>query len=182
MIQLVQLATDTGWRPKAIRLNMPKTVAVNVCPLIKNSEIKFSQSDSAISIPANLLRLPLRLTISRRGKPGSKPHSNISTEITNSIRQVISTYTLTGNMGIGDVARISDMSVRSLQRRLSESGLKYSGLLNQAKFDHAKEMLRDFQVPIKEISESLGYVDPAHFTRAFRRWSGLSPSEFRKGS
>jgi AraC-like DNA-binding protein len=180
MIQLVQLATGTGWRSKTIRLNMPKTVVVNVCPLIKNSEIKFSQSDSAISIPVNLLRFPLRLTISRRGKPGSSPPSNLSTEITNSIRQVISTYTLTGNISIGDVAKISDMSVRSLQRRLSESGLKYSELLNQAKFDHAQEMLRDLQMTVKEVANSLGYSDPAHFTRAFRRWSGLSPINFRK--
>ena len=180
MIQLVQLATDTGWRPKAIRLNMPKTVAVNVCPLIKNSEIKFSQSDSAISIPVNLLRFPLRSSISRRGKPDSSPPSNLSTDITNSIRQVISTYTLTGNISIGDVAKISDMSVRSLQRRLSESGLKYSELLNQAKFDHAQEMLQDLQMTIKEVANSLGYSDPAHFTRAFRRWSGLSPINFRK--
>ena len=52
--------------------------------------------------------------------------------------------------------------------------------INQAKFDHAKEKLRNSQMPITEIAESLGYSDAAHFTRAFHRWSGVSPSVFRK--
>jgi len=72
------------------------------------------------------------------------------------------------------------MTPRTLQRRLTDNGLKFNELISEAKFGHAKDKLRDIQSPISEIAESLGYSDSAHFTRAFHRWSGVSPSEFRK--
>ena len=46
--------------------------------------------------------------------------------------------------------------------------------------EHAKLLLGDSKMSIKAAAESLGYSDPAHFTRAFRRWSGLSPTGYRK--
>jgi AraC-like DNA-binding protein len=72
------------------------------------------------------------------------------------------------------------MSVRTLQRQLKHHGLKFNDLLNQAKFEHAKQMLNRPEVSIKAVAQSLGYSDSAHFTRAFRRWSGLAPTAFRK--
>jgi AraC-like DNA-binding protein len=65
-------------------------------------------------------------------------------------------------------------------RHLTDNGLKFNELLNQAKFEHAKNMLRDNIEPITEIARSLGYSDAAHFTRAFHRWSENSPTEYRK--
>jgi AraC-like DNA-binding protein len=59
--------------------------------------------------------------------------------------------------------------------------LKFNDLLNQARYGYARQKLRNTQLPVAEIAKSLGYSDPAHFTRAFRRWSGLSPTDFRKG-
>ena len=72
------------------------------------------------------------------------------------------------------------MSARTLQRRLTDNGLKFNELINEAKFAHAKDKLQDVQVPISQVAESLGYSDAAHFTRAFHRWSGGSPTTYRK--
>jgi AraC-like DNA-binding protein len=180
MIQLVHLASGEAWRPETIRLNMSETVIVEACPLIASSEIKFSQPDSAISIPDNLFHWPLREKLPAERKTSSHIKADLNTEITSSIRQIINTYTMTRHVIIEDVARISDLSVRTLQRRLADNGLKFNDLLNQAKFMHAKEKLRDKRIPIREIADSLAYSDPAHFTRAFRRWAGLSPTGYRK--
>ena len=105
--------------------------------------------------------------------------ADLYTNFDDAIRQIINTYSLTNNISIKDVASATDISVRNLQRRLKDKGLKFNDLLNQAKLVHAKQELRDTQMSIKEISESIGYSDPANFTRAFRRWTGLSPSSFR---
>ena len=78
------------------------------------------------------------------------------------------------------MANIADMSVRTLQRRLIDNGLKFNDLLNESRFDHAKEKLKDMQVSIRDIAKSLGYSDTAHFTRAFHSWSGTSPTGFRR--
>lgn len=181
MIQLVQLAAGAAWRPETICLIMPKTEAVDACPLLTQSEIRFSQPVSTISIPADLLQLPVHIDIPERIKTENNKQANLNIEFTKSIRQIINTYTLTKNISIEEVASITDMSVRTLQRRLTDCGLKFSELLNQARFDHAKEKLQDTQMPIIDIAKSLGYSDPAHFTRAFHRWSGVSPTEYRQG-
>jgi AraC-like DNA-binding protein len=71
------------------------------------------------------------------------------------------------------------LSVRTLKRKLRERGYGYRVLLNEARLREARRMLRDPDLHIAQISESLGYSDPACFTRAFRRWSGITPSEAR---
>ena len=181
MIQLVQLATGNQWRPEKICLNMPYNPAVNSCPLLTKSEITFSQEDSTISIQAGLLQLPVNLDIPTITNPIDRNISEINKKFPNAIRQIIKTYSFNKNINIEEVASITDISVRTLQRRLTESNLKFHHLLNESRFIHAKEKLKDTQVPIKDIAESLGYSDAAHFTRAFHNWSGISPTEFRKG-
>jgi len=180
MIQLVQLATGAQWSPGTIRLIIPETAAVPSCSLLTKSKIRFSQAHTAFSIPAVVLQLPVRMEISASKTKRGKYRATINTDLAAAIRQIINTYALAKNISIEEVASIADMSVRSLQRRLRENGLKFNDLMNRAKFAHARDKLQDTQVPIKEIAASLGYSDPAHFTRAFRRWSGLSPNEFRK--
>jgi AraC-like DNA-binding protein len=181
MIQLVQLATGAEWRPETINLVMPKTETVDACPLLTKSEIRFSQPVSTISIPADFLQLPVYINIPGKIKTVNNKQADLNSEFSKSIRQIINTYTLTKNVSIEEIADITDMSVRTLQRRLTDCGLKFNELLNQAKFDHAKEKLQDTQMPIIDIAKSLGYSDPAHFTRAFHRWSGSSPTDFRNG-
>ena len=180
MIQLVQLATGNKWRPEKIRLNMPYNSAVNSCPLLTKSDFTFSQEDSTISIQADLLQLPVRIDIPAIVNPVDRNITDINKELPNAIRQIIKTYSLNKNISIEEVANIADMSVRTLQRRLIDNGLKFNDLLNESRFDHAKEKLKDMQVSIKDIAKSLGYSDTAHFTRAFHSWSGTSPTGFRR--
>jgi AraC-like DNA-binding protein len=180
MIQLVQLASGAHWSPEIIRLIIPETTAVGSCSLLTKSKISFSQANTTISIPADVLQLPVRLEIPASKTKRRENQATINTDLAAAIRQIINTYALAKNISIGEVASIADMSVRSLQRRLKENGLKFNDLMNQAKFAHAGDQLRDTKIPVKEIAASLGYSDPAHFTRAFRRWSGLAPNEFRK--
>jgi len=182
MIQLVHLATGPGWVPATIRLNMPENLAVKACTILAKSNIHFSQPDSAFSIPCDLLSLPVRVKAPKINNHHKISRANINAEITNAIRQIIKTYTLATHIEIENVAKLTDLSVRTLQRRLKLEGLKFNDLLNQAKFVHAKQMLIDSTLSISVVGKSLGYSDPAHFTRAFRRWSGMTPSAHRQHS
>ena len=180
MIQLVQLATGPYWHPESIRLLIPETSAINACTDLIKSEIRFSENDTAFSFSREFLSLPLQFDeIEGRGK-SSNSESDLSIEIANAIRQIIATYTVATDIGIADVAKLTDTSVRTLQRRLKAEGLKFNDLLNEAKYEHAKAMLRDSSETVAAIAKALGYSDPAHFTRAFRRWSGMSPTAFKE--
>ena len=180
MIQLVQLAASAVWRPERICLKMQESDIVNASPLLRDSEIKFSQADSAITIPKNFLQLPVQINIPEYINTENIEQADLNIEFIKSIRQIINTYTLTNNACLEEIADAINLSARTLQRRLTENGLKFHDLHEQAKFEHAKEKLQNSQTPIIEIAKSLGYSDAAHFTRAFHRWSGMSPTDFRK--
>jgi AraC-like DNA-binding protein len=181
MIQLIQLASGPGWTPETIRLNMPETAAVNDCPLIRKSTLCYSQVDSAISIPSRLLKLPVQMDIPRSLGLGADRNPSRYTEYGYSVRQIIDSYTLVGSMTIEDLAWLTDQSVRTLQRRLKSAGLSFNEMISESRYRHACDKLRNSSMPISEISRLLGYSDAAHFSRAFRRWSALSPTAFRKG-
>ncbi|HWU68206.1 MAG TPA: AraC family transcriptional regulator [Stenotrophobium sp.] len=72
------------------------------------------------------------------------------------------------------------LSVRNFQRKLAEEGASYSELLNDTRRDLALSYIRDPGYSLGEITYLLGFSDASSFTRAFRRWTGQSPSTYRK--
>lgn len=85
---------------------------------------------------------------------------------------------LTGS--IEAVAEALGMGARTLQRRLKEEGTSYASLLQEAKLKAAEELLRNTDRDLETISESLGFSDRRSFSRAFKRWTGDTPSRFRR--
>jgi AraC-like DNA-binding protein len=77
------------------------------------------------------------------------------------------------------VAKRLKISARTLQRRLNDWGVSFEELVDEYRRDLALRLLRRADHSILEIAYSLGYSDPAHFTRAFKRWTGASPRAYR---
>ena len=71
-------------------------------------------------------------------------------------------------------------STRTLQRRLADEGLSYRDLLDELRYETALDLLQDPENTITEVANLLGYSDPSHFSRAFRRMAGVSPGEYQK--
>ena len=67
------------------------------------------------------------------------------------------------------------MSLRNLQRRLEEEGTSYRQALNETRRDIARSYLDEGHTSVTEIAFLLGFADTSGFSRAFRRWTGLSP-------
>lgn len=78
------------------------------------------------------------------------------------------------------VARALHVSPRTLKRRLAAEGAAYSAILAQVQRDAALLLLRDPERSVEQVAESLGYSDVANFTRAFRRWTGVTPGAYRR--
>lgn len=78
-----------------------------------------------------------------------------------------------------DVAQRLSMTLRTLQRRLSDLDTCYRDVLNQTRHQLALDHLRSAQYSVGEISFLLGFSEVSAFTRAFRRWTGSSPSTWR---
>lgn len=85
-----------------------------------------------------------------------------------------------GRVSIDAIAEYLNVGVRTLQRQLAAEGIAYSGLLEHARRRRAHELLTESDVPLWRIAEILCYSDPAHFTRAYRRWNGTAPNHLRR--
>jgi AraC-like DNA-binding protein len=77
------------------------------------------------------------------------------------------------------VVAAAGTSARTFQRQLEEEGTSFSHLLTEIKRSETLKRLKEEDVTIAAIATDLGYSDQAAFTRAFRRWNGVSPSQFR---
>lgn len=77
------------------------------------------------------------------------------------------------------IARDLGMSARSLRRRLQAERTPFNALLEGALLQRAKRMLADPQRSIQETAYAMGFDTPSAFSRAFKRWTGTSPSAFR---
>jgi AraC-like DNA-binding protein len=77
------------------------------------------------------------------------------------------------------VARELGMSVRSLRRRLADEGASYKVLFDEALAVAAMRMLGDSRRTIQDIALAMGFSDPSAFHRAFKRWTGMTPVQYR---
>jgi AraC-like DNA-binding protein len=96
-----------------------------------------------------------------------------------SIRQAVETLSRRGYPNIRMTAEFVGVSVRTLQRRLARAGVNHQMIVAQARFAAAAAMLERTDAKILELALDLGYSDHANFTRAFRRWAGCAPREYR---
>lgn len=81
---------------------------------------------------------------------------------------------------IDEIAHSLHLSTRSLQRRLGDSGMSWQQLLDRTREQLARQYLRDRTLSLAEIALLLGYCEQSAFTRAFRRWTGMSPMALRR--
>lgn len=114
------------------------------------------------------------------------------------IQQVLECVVRPGNVGFANVVaecilhtlpatpdefRIAQelgLSVRALQRRLELQGSSFRALLDSVRAGEACRLLRDRGLRVQDVAEHLGFYEVASFSRAFRRWTGMQPAQWRK--
>jgi AraC-like DNA-binding protein len=79
-------------------------------------------------------------------------------------------------------ARLFNLTPRTLHRRLLDEDTSFQAILEEVRHLLAVQHIKAGQLSIQEIAYSLGYNDQANFRRAFKRWEGVAPSEFRERS
>lgn len=82
--------------------------------------------------------------------------------------------------GMPAVAAALGLHPRTLRRRLSEEGVDFASLAEEVRRAVAEELLLTTNLQLEEIACRLGYSEPSAFTRAFKRWRGVAPREFRR--
>jgi AraC-like DNA-binding protein len=94
-------------------------------------------------------------------------------------RATVLEHLASGEASAEETAKLLHMSPRTLQRKLAEAETTYLALVDDTRRDLALRYIEDARRSITDITFSLGFSQPSAFTRAFRRWTGLTPSEYR---
>jgi len=103
-------------------------------------------------------------------------------ELEKEIERLLEPMLATGPVHIDKVARALGCSRQTLYRRLKAEGVTFAELLDGLRRRLALRFVREEGLSVKEAAYRLGFSDPAAFSRAFKRWTGTSPSEARSAT
>jgi len=102
-----------------------------------------------------------------------------SDPLAESLRRVLRTELLRDACSAASIARLFSMHRRTLHRHLHLEGQAFRRIADEVRFEIAREMLANTDMALSQVAAALKYSELSAFTRAFRRWSGQTPSEWR---
>ena len=147
--------------------------------------VEFGAEESSLTLPLEVIDKPL---------PGTNPtlarlcdkvmiqyletldHDRFSLRV----KAMIIDHLPSGEIHIGQIADSLCISTRTLQRRLNREDANFASLLTEARRELASEYILDGNKPIDQISFLLGFSEISAFSRAFKGWTGMSPSDYVK--
>lgn len=183
-VRVFQLVIGTQWHPSELHLQTDKLVGLADIELFSKTRVQFNQPNNAIALSKSMLMSPLKYRVNSNPSQKQQTYEILqssapATDFTKSLGQFIGEQLKGGHPDVKLAASAAGMSTRSFQRRLAKEGLSYSRLVDRVRFDLAMTWLQESTLQLNDIASELGYTEPANFTRAFKRWAGVSPSEFR---
>ncbi|MFW2373825.1 MAG: helix-turn-helix domain-containing protein [Gammaproteobacteria bacterium] len=182
IIAILRHFAGTSWQPSEISIQalaVPDTVRER----LPETRIILGQKLCYIRLPRVFLGLPPEKQWARRKDKINTTDSLIMTNklnYTETLRLVLETYLAESSLSAEMVAALIGTSSRTLRRRLICEGITFSELLDQVRFDVAKRLMNQAPAKMIDIAYALGYSDPSHFARGFRRMTGVSPSTYRR--
>ncbi|MEQ1695383.1 MAG: AraC family transcriptional regulator ligand-binding domain-containing protein [Hyphomicrobiaceae bacterium] len=182
MIDIVRTFAGQDWRPRFVattalrgstRGSLEQIYGANVAMGRHNAAISFDEVLLARAKPHNLRpAVGDPLVFSEPVVPGDR-------DFCGTVYAIAELALHEGIPRVDWVAGKLGMTRRTLQRRLGACGVTFAAITEAAMFARAKGMLIDERLAVTEVALRLGYQDAAHFSRAFKRWSGVPPSAYR---
>lgn len=184
-MNLIRHATGRSWAPREVHFEHPRPESWHEHCKIFDAPVYFDQPFNSLLIPKRDLQRampesdPVLLAVMqdaiRRLNSGASQQN-----IADQARALVHRVLLQGEPSLEDVADKMGLSSWSLQRRLREEGLSFSTLVDNVRCEMATYYLQQRALPISEMALLLGYSEVSAFSRAFRRWFGISPRQWRQ--
>ena len=184
-VNLCRMATCETFNPVRLTLKRPRPDCSDRFEALFRSPVEFGADSNVLYFDPVALREPL---------PGANPELARANDqvvidylgrfdrehLSMQVRSRLIELLPGGQPAQKDIASSLNISVRNLQRRLHAEGVSFKHLLDETRKDLATQYIQDSHRRIGEITYLLGFSEPSNFTRAFRRWTGVSPNEFRQ--
>ncbi|WP_286299907.1 helix-turn-helix domain-containing protein [Vibrio apostichopi] len=176
IIELITILSQSPWQPTKVRLqghnvDIIKTLVPSHCQMFVD------QNSTSVLIPEEVLQLPIRLT----PKDLSAKPAIIEwhTSFTDSVYELLKPYMKEQDLSLEEAAELLNFSVRTFQRKLKGENTTYRKIKENLMFSVACELMEEGHT-LTYISSQLGYTNISHFSRAFKRVSGLTPKIYQR--
>jgi AraC-like DNA-binding protein len=186
MIDAVRCYAGCVWTPDLVLVTSAKGTPKGRLEQILNANVSTGHDVPAIQFDARLLshRVAHAAQADKAGEAARafEPPVPAETDELASIEAVAALALCEAYPRIDWVAAKLGLTRRTLQRRLAERGTTFAALVEMVLRKHAQDLLVRTSEPVTSIAMRLGYADMAHFTRAFKRWTGMAPSVYRRSA
>jgi AraC-like DNA-binding protein len=186
MVARGRVLAGIDWAPCEIRFPHAAPVAITEHARIFRAPIRFDCRDTEIVIAASTYDLPvvtadpaLSAMIDRYADARlAKVPSNV--DLVDRVRMLIANALCGGDPSLRAISALLHVHGRTLQRRLRGAGTSHEAVLDALRREHAQQYLARADISVGEVAYLLGYSAPRAFHRAFRRWAGQTPHEYRQ--
>ncbi|WP_437613042.1 AraC-like transcriptional regulator QhpR [Erwinia sp. V71] len=185
IMNLIRHVAGKNWSPREVHFEHPRPEFWHEHCKVFDAPVYFDQPfNSLVIAKRDLLRAmpesdPVLLTVVQdaiRRLNCHAPQQNIVDQARSQVHLAL----MQGEPVLEEVAEKMGLSSWSLQRRLRDEGLSFTALVDKVRCEMATHYLQQKQLPISEMALLLGYSEVSAFSRAFRRWFGISPRQWRQ--
>jgi AraC-like DNA-binding protein len=172
------------WSPAKVELTRPKPADVARYKGFFRSPVVFGARNNALSFSKNWLSVPVSTSDGEKHKMLSlenvKADKNTKQGVSPAVRRLLHRNVSRGIDGSRYVAESLGIHERTLRRRLARENTSFRELLEEVRETLSLQYLNDTELSISDIAFALGYSGTDAFDHAFRRWHGMSPSQWRR--
>ena len=185
LVKVVRYFAGESWTPSEITFQSRCKPGQRFRHAFPETRFLTGQAATGVTVAAELLRLTSSGEQARYRTLGAQRNYDATSgpaswDFSTSLCEILQTYLCDGYPDITLAARITCCSVRTLQRRLKQCGVSFSQVVQQARFKAAARLLCEPDTQVIDATYAVGYSDPSHFARAFRRLAGVSPRQFQE--
>lgn len=189
VVQMVRAFAGPTWRPLEVHFEHAAPPSLQAHQAFFGAPLYFDQAANALVFPAGDLAVRGSL-IDRRVSPMVEHYLGMlnarkaaARSLDDDVRRLVADhFPGDGRFAVGDAARQTGVSLRTLQRGLGKSGETFSRIKQDKRRALAENYLAASDLSMTEIAHILGYADAACFTRACRRWFAMTPSAYRRAA
>lgn len=185
MIRASRASVEKFNAPLCIQLARPKPKNHAAFADFYRCPIRYDADITCLVLPIELMHAPLSTTNTSLAEQGDGIVQAYLNQVgiaplDKKLRQAIVDILPSGDINIQKIAAEAGMSVRSLQRHFSDMGGTFSGFVSNIRAAMSQNYLAQNTLPITEIAFLLGYRDTASFSRAFKTWTGQTPTQYQR--
>ena len=179
-VAVMRMTCGQSWAPRCTHLKRPEPQDASGYGRYFRSAMAFNSDFCGLVFPRSVLLEPLSVSMSSiPNQLQAYLRANFEDDFLEQMRRVINSLLPTGNCTAKTVAHCMGYSPRTLQRKLKAEQTNFQQQINQVRSELAISYLQEPQFSITDIGELLGYAELSVFSRSFKSWFGITPSQWR---